>query len=159
MGREDLSCAARVAEIERAAQAIEGPIVIVAHSGGCIMVAHWARQTRRSRAGRAARGAARLRDADAGRLPDGRRLARRRLAAGAARSGCRSASIVAASRNDPLATYQRARRAWPTTGAAELVDLGNVGHLNPGLGLRRVAAGRRIHRELSIDATARRAAL
>src|SRR6185369_2918365 len=45
MGREDLSCAARVAEIERAAQAIDGPIVIVAHSGGCIMVAHWAEQT------------------------------------------------------------------------------------------------------------------
>ena len=47
MGREDLNCAARVAEIERTAQSIEGPIVVVAHSGGCIMLAHWAQQTRR----------------------------------------------------------------------------------------------------------------
>ena len=48
MGRADLSCAQRVTAIERAAQVVEGPLVIVAHSGGVIMVAHWARQTRRS---------------------------------------------------------------------------------------------------------------
>ena len=48
MGRDDLDCAARVDAIEREAQAIEGPLVVVAHSGGCIMVAHWARQTRRA---------------------------------------------------------------------------------------------------------------
>ena len=48
MGRDDLDCQARVDAIERAAQSVAGPIVIVAHSGGCIMVAHWARQTRRT---------------------------------------------------------------------------------------------------------------
>ena len=48
MGRDDLSCSARVAAIERTAQSIEGPIVVVAHSGGCIMLAHWARRTRRA---------------------------------------------------------------------------------------------------------------
>src|SRR6187549_629153 len=48
MGRDRIDVAPRVAAIERAAQAIEGPLVIVAHSGGCIMVAHWARQTRRA---------------------------------------------------------------------------------------------------------------
>ena len=44
MGRTGagLDRAARVQAIEQAAQAIEGPIVIVAHSGGCPMVAHWA---------------------------------------------------------------------------------------------------------------------
>ena len=47
MGREDLDCAARVAAIERAAQAISGLVVLVAHSGGCVMVAHWAQQTKR----------------------------------------------------------------------------------------------------------------
>jgi pimeloyl-ACP methyl ester carboxylesterase len=44
MGRDDLSCSARVAAIERAAQAIEGRSSIVAHSGGCIMLAHWAQR-------------------------------------------------------------------------------------------------------------------
>ena len=48
MGRDDLRCAARVEAIEREARAIDGPLVIVAHSGGCIMVAHWARRTRRA---------------------------------------------------------------------------------------------------------------
>ena len=48
MGRVDLSCAERVAAIERAAQRIEGPLIIVAHSGGAIMVAHWAQQTKRA---------------------------------------------------------------------------------------------------------------
>ena len=38
MGRKDLDCAARVEAIEREAQAIEGPLVLVAHSGGCVMV-------------------------------------------------------------------------------------------------------------------------
>ena len=47
MGRVDLSCAQRVAAIERAAQAVEGPLVIVAHSGGVIMLAHWAQCTQR----------------------------------------------------------------------------------------------------------------
>ncbi|HEU4516511.1 MAG TPA: alpha/beta hydrolase, partial [Steroidobacteraceae bacterium] len=35
------------AAIERAAQAVEGPLVVVAHSGGAVMLAHWARSTRR----------------------------------------------------------------------------------------------------------------
>ena len=47
MGREDLDCAGKVAAIEREAQAIDGPIIIVAHSGGVVMTVHWARQTRR----------------------------------------------------------------------------------------------------------------
>ena len=47
MGRADLDCQARVDAIERAANAIDGPMIVVAHSGGVIMVAHWALQTRR----------------------------------------------------------------------------------------------------------------
>src|SRR5262250_2561727 len=47
MGREDLACAARVEAIERAAGAIDGPVILVAHSGGVVMVAHWARRYRR----------------------------------------------------------------------------------------------------------------
>ena len=116
MGRDDLDCAARVAAIERAAQAIDGPIVIVAHSGGCIMVAHWARQTRRP-----VHGALLAAPPDFERpMPEGyptlEALARRRLAAGAARARCRFPSIVAASRNDPLADYERVARAGARLG-------------------------------------------
>ena len=53
MGREDLDCAARVEAIERAAQAIDGPLVIVAHSGGVVMLAHWAQHTHRAVRGQA----------------------------------------------------------------------------------------------------------
>src|SRR5262249_60826008 len=47
MGRKNLDCALRVAAIEREATAIDGPLILVAHSGGAVMIAHWAKQTRR----------------------------------------------------------------------------------------------------------------
>ena len=50
MGRADLSCAARVDAIEQAVAGIDGEPILVAHSGGCIMVAHWAQQSARCRA-------------------------------------------------------------------------------------------------------------
>ena len=132
MGRDNLSCAARVEAIEREARAIAGPIVIVAHSGGCIAVAHWALRTRR------AVHAALLATppdfetpmpegypslealSDGGWLP----VPRARLP---------FRSIVATSRNDPLSSCDRAlalAAAW----GSECVDLGAVGHLNPASG-------------------------
>ena len=53
-------------------------------------------------------------------------------------------SIVAASHNDPLARFEgvaELARDW----GSELVDLGEVGHLNPASGYRRVAAGGAVH--------------
>ena len=161
MGREDLDCAARVAAIEREAQAVEGPMVVVAHSGGCIMLAHWARQTQRPVHGRAAGDAARLRDADAGRLSDDRRLARRRLAAGAARA----AAVPEHRRGEPQrpARQLRARRRAGRDWGGRLVDLGEVGHLNPASGFGEwpqadefIASCRRIDRPSSVDARSRR---
>ena len=38
-GRDDLDCVGRVAAIQRVVQSVSGPIVFVAHSGGCIMLA------------------------------------------------------------------------------------------------------------------------
>ena len=132
MGREDLSCSARVAEIERAAQAIEGPLVIVAHSGGCIMVAHWARQTRR-----AVRGALLATPPDFEKpMPDGYPTIAALRAGGwlpVPRARLPFRTIVAASRNDPLASFARVvglANEW----GAELDDLGYVGHLNPASG-------------------------
>jgi len=39
---DKLSCTARVDAIERAMVKIDGPVIIVAHSAGAMMVAHWA---------------------------------------------------------------------------------------------------------------------
>ena len=132
MGREDLSCSARVGEIERAAQAVEGPLVIVAHSGGCIMVAHWARQTRR-----AVRGALLATPPDFEKpMPEGYPTIAALRAGGwlpVPRARLPFRTIVAASRNDPLARFSRVVGLASDWGS-ELVDLGFVGHLNPASG-------------------------
>jgi uncharacterized protein len=48
MGRDNLDCAARVEAIERQAASVDGPIILVAHSGGVIPTVRWAQQTRRN---------------------------------------------------------------------------------------------------------------
>lgn len=132
MGRRDLDCGMRLAAIEREAGAIRGPVVLVAHSGGAVMVAHWARRTRR-----------RIEGALLATPPDFERP----MPAGYPEMDALAAhgwlpvprdplpfpSIVAASRNDPLGRFDRVAalaRAW----GSRLVDLGDVGHLNPASG-------------------------
>jgi len=132
MGRAELDCKARSNAIERAAQLIEGPIVIVAHSGGCIMVAHWAQTTRR-----AVHAALLATPPDFEMpMPEGYPTLAALDAAGwlpVPRARLPFRSIVTASRNDPLASAERVAalaRDW----GSELVDLGEVGHLNPASG-------------------------
>jgi len=147
MWREDLNCAARVGEIERAAQSVEGPIVIVAHSGGCIMVAHWAMQTRRS-----VHGALLAAPPDFETpMPDGYPTVAALRAGGwlpVPRERLAFPSIVAASRDDPLTTYQRAAALADDWGG-RLVDLGKVGHLNPASGYGEWPMADKFIRELS----------
>jgi len=132
MGRDDLSCSARVAAIERTAQSIEGPIVVVAHSGGCIMLAHWARRTRR-----AVRGALLATPPDFEKpMPDGYPTIEQLRSGGwlpVPRATLPFPSVVAASRNDPLARFSRVAALASDWGSA-IVDLGFVGHLNPASG-------------------------
>lgn len=132
MGREDLACASRVLAIEHAAQKIDGPVVIVAHSGGCVMLAHWAQMTRRP-----VLGALLAVPPDFERpMPEGYPTLGELHAGGwlpVPRARLPFPSIVAASRNDPLARFERIEalaRDWGST----LVDLGEVGHLNPASG-------------------------
>jgi len=132
MGREDLDCARKVAAIERAASVIDDPFVIVAHSGGCIMVAHWAAQTRC-----AVHGAllATPPDFDAP-MPSGYPTIDALQQGGwfpVPRQALRFRSIVAASRDDPLGRFARVS-ALATDWGSDLVDLGHVGHLNPASG-------------------------
>lgn len=134
MGREDLDCGARVAAIEAAMDAIEGPVVIVAHSGGCVMIAHWAHVTRHAAK---LRGALLATPPDFDRpMPAGYPTLQALAASGwlpVPRARLPFPSLVAASRNDPLGSFVRVSelaRDW----GSELVDLGEVGHLNPASG-------------------------
>jgi predicted alpha/beta hydrolase family esterase len=135
MGRDDLDCATRVVAIDRELAAIEGPVVIVAHSGGVIMLAHWAAWAKRTQ--RDIRGALLAAPPDFETpMPEGYPTMKALGAAGwlpVPRARLPFRSIVAASRNDPLASFERVvelARVW----GGELVDLGEVGHLNPASG-------------------------
>jgi predicted alpha/beta hydrolase family esterase len=131
-GREDLQCAARVAAIDAAVQAIAGPIVIVAHSAGCVMVAHWA-QLKRHRI----RGALLAAPADFELpMPAGYPTLDQLRAGGwlpVPRRPLPFRSIVAASSNDPLGDHDRIAELAEAWGSKR-VDLGAVGHLNPASG-------------------------
>jgi hypothetical protein len=132
MGRANLDCNARVDALEGELAAIEPPVVLVAHSGGVITVVHWA-----LRYGRPIHGALLATPADLEQaLPEGYPT-KEALAAGGwlpvPRGRLPFPSIVAASRNDPLCGFARAARL-ATGWGSRLVDLGNVGHLNPASG-------------------------
>lgn len=130
---DKLSCAARVDAIDRALAAIEGPVVIVAHSAGAMMVAHWAAR----HATREIRGALLAAPADLETpMPAGYPTTDALEQNGwlpIPRATLPFPSIVAAGSNDPLTRLDRARdfaRAW----GSRFVELGAVGHLNPASG-------------------------
>jgi serine hydrolase len=132
MGREDLDCAAKVAAIEREAQAVDGPLIIVAHSGGVVMLAHWARQTTRSVVGALLATPPDFEQP----MPAGYPTLEALRTGGwlpVPREPLPFRSIVAASRNDPLAGYERVAEMAMNWNSA-LVDLGEAGHLNPASG-------------------------
>lgn len=132
LGRVDLDCASKVAAIEETAQSIEGPLIAVAHSGGCIMLAHWAKHT-----GRRLVGALLATPPDfEHELPPGYPTLDELNANGwlpVPRAPLPFPSVTAASRNDPLARYERVQELASDWGSV-LVDLGEVGHLNPASG-------------------------
>ena len=133
MGRDHLDCDARVAALEYEVGRIGGPIVLVAHSGGVITVAHWAARKQR----RPIRGALLATPPDFEQpMPAGYPTMESLRAAGwlpVPREPLPFQSIVAASRNDPLGRFERVAelaRAW----GSRLADIGEAGHLNPASG-------------------------
>jgi hypothetical protein len=151
MGRSNLDCRERVMAIEQAAASIDGPITVVAHSGGVIASLHWARQTQRK-----LRGALLATPADFDvPMPEGYPSMAALDAGGwlpVPRDALPFRSIVAASRNDPLARYERVAefaRSW----GSKLVDLGEVGHLNPTSGYGDWPQADSLIRELEIPAS------
>jgi predicted alpha/beta hydrolase family esterase len=132
MGRDDLDLEARMTVVEHAARSIEGPIVLVAHSAGVMVVVHWALRTLC-----AVQGALLVTPPDFEKpLPAGYPQATALREHGwlpVPRQPLPFPGIVAASRNDPLAAFSRVGELARDWGAA-LVDLGPVGHLNPASG-------------------------
>ena len=147
MGRADLDCAKRVAAIEREVASIEGPIVIVAHSGGVVTLAHWARRSKHS-----IRGALLAAPPDFQReMPEGYPTVAALDAAGwlpVPIAPLPFPSIVAASRNDPLCRYPRACE-MALNWHSRFVDLGEVGHLNPASGFGEWPQAEALVQELS----------
>ncbi|QEZ46550.1 RBBP9/YdeN family alpha/beta hydrolase [Cupriavidus oxalaticus] len=146
--QDKLSCAARVEAIDRALAAIDGPVIIVAHSAGAMMVAHWAARG----ATREILGALLAAPADLETpMPAGYPTTEALDAQGwlpIPRGELPFPSIVAASSNDPLTRLDRARelaQAW----GSRFVELGEVGHLNPASGYGEWPRAEAFIRELS----------
>jgi uncharacterized protein len=132
IGGDDINLDWRVRAIEAAASGFTEPFVVVAHSAGTIMTVHWAHRTRL-----AVQGALLAAPPDLEMpMPGGYPTVAELRSAGwlpVPRTPLPFPSIVAASRNDPLASFERAAdlaKAWNS----KLLDLGEVGHLNPASG-------------------------
>lgn len=127
-----LSLAARVEAISRALDRIDGPVILVAHSAGVIMVAHWAQAATHPIQGALLAAPPDLETP----LPVGYPTMPDLHAGGwlpVPRSRLPFPSLVGVSENDPLASLDRATSLAGDWGA-EVVNLGQVGHLNPASG-------------------------
>jgi len=134
------------ATLERAVIACAGPVLLVAHSLGCLCVAHWAR----SGSTDAVRAALLVAPADAEspmRTPDEVRsfapIPRQRLP---------FASVLVASSDDPYASIECARELGQAWGG-RVVELGAAGHINAESKLGDWPAGRALLTELERGAT------
>ncbi|MEV8596157.1 alpha/beta hydrolase [Streptomyces sp. NPDC052012] len=130
--QNQLSRGARVAALAKVVSEITGPVVLVAHSAGVITTVHWSQETEAQ-----VQGALLVTPPDfESPLPEGYPTAEVLAENGwtpVPRSPLPYPSIVAASSNDPLAALDRVAdlaRDW----SGRLVELGEVGHLNPASG-------------------------
>jgi predicted alpha/beta hydrolase family esterase len=117
-----------IARLEDVILSTEGPVVLVAHSLGCILTAAWA-QVSRSTA--RVQGALLVAPGDAERealrgvLPSWSPIVRQRLP---------FPSVLVGSRNDPYCGFERAQGLANDWGS-RFVDLGERGHINAESGL------------------------
>lgn len=132
LAADRLSRAGQVAALDAALRAIPGEVVIVGHSAGCLTTVHWAlAPTRNIRAALLVAPADIETPLPAGypepaALKDGGWLP-------IPRKALPFPALVVASRNDPLAAFDRVAGFADVWGAA-LHDAGDVGHLNPAAG-------------------------
>jgi predicted alpha/beta hydrolase family esterase/AraC-like DNA-binding protein len=129
---EKLSCELWIDAIEESLEEMPGPVILVAHSGGVLMVVHWAQRHRRPIHGALLATPADIENPLPPGYPSQDEL-RRNGWLPVPRLPLPFRSIVAASSNDPLAPHDRVVQfadAW----RSELLELGEVGHLNPAAG-------------------------
>jgi predicted alpha/beta hydrolase family esterase len=132
MEHDKLSCVAWVAMLERTLAGVDGPVILVAHSGGCMITVHWAQKHRRP-----IHGALLAAPPDfESPLPEGyptQQVLRENGWLPTPRSKLPFPTIVAASSNDPLGRLdcvEALAAAW----GSRVVNVGAVGHLNPAAG-------------------------
>ncbi|MPQ68565.1 alpha/beta hydrolase [Pseudomonas sp. MWU12-2319] len=129
---DKLDCAARVRAVQHELEQIDGPVILVAHSAGVLMVAHWAAQYTRPIKGALLVAPPDL-DAD---WPQGypcSETLRRQGWNPLPQGPLPFPAIVAASSNDHLASLSAVTGLAAGWGA-ELRNFGAVGHLNPAAG-------------------------
>jgi predicted alpha/beta hydrolase family esterase len=130
--RDKLSLAARVKQLDAAIAACPQPVILVAHSAGVMMVAHWAKAHRRPIFGALLVAPPDLENP----LPEGYPQMDDLKANGwlpTPNQRLPFASIVGVSTNDPLCALDRSTdmaRKW----GSRVVNLGAVGHVNPASG-------------------------
>ncbi|UTW12377.1 RBBP9/YdeN family alpha/beta hydrolase [Marinobacterium rhizophilum] len=129
---DKLSLDARVEAIQRELEQIEGPVILVAHSAGVLMVAHWAAKYQRPIKGALLAAAPDLEASWPDSYPQPETL-RSHGWAPLPRQPLPFPSILAASTNDYLAGFEAAA-TMASDWNAQLVNLGEVGHLNPASG-------------------------
>jgi len=131
---DGLSREVRVAALDQALGRLSGPVVLVAHSAGVLITAHWAQTRFRTDAPWTIVGALLATPADLERpLPEGYPAFDALEANGwlpVPRTPLPFPALLASSTNDPLAAADRVAdlaRDW----GCDVVELGAVGHLNP----------------------------
>lgn len=132
LGRENPDLDERVAQLDRVVADIDGPVVLVAHSAGVLVTAHWAARHDRPVAGALLATPPALAAELPTEYPSIREL-RERGWLPIPRQPLPFQSIVATSSDDPLGNPVRVRamaQAW----GSRLHPLGAVGHLNPASG-------------------------
>ncbi|MGT2471855.1 RBBP9/YdeN family alpha/beta hydrolase [Paraburkholderia terrae] len=143
---DKLSCAARVAALDAALAKIDGPVILVAHSAGVMITVHWAQQHSRKIHGALLAAPVDLETP----LPPGYPTIDALAQNGwhpIPRNPLPFPSIVGASRNDPVAQFGRVSEMAKDWGS-RLVDLGQVGHLNPAAGFGEWPMAETLIREL-----------
>ena len=129
---DGLCCTARVEAIQRELDQIEGEVILVAHSAGVLMVAHWAARYRRPIKGALLAAPPDLNAQWPVHYPSPASLAEHGWSP-LPQEPLPFPSIVAASSNDHLASFAAASTLAQGWGS-KLAALGAVGHLNPASG-------------------------
>jgi predicted alpha/beta hydrolase family esterase len=143
---DKLSRAARVTALDKALAEIEGPVILVAHSAGVMITVQWAQQHQRPIQGALLAAPADLESPMQAGYPAIDAL-REHGWMPTPRTSLPFPSIVAASTNDPLGSFDRIEQMAKDWGS-RLVNIGAVGHLNPAAGFGEWPQAESLIREL-----------